>query len=294
MKNIHTHYDNLKVSRNAPPEVIKAAYKSLSQKYHPDKNPENSEAGRIMAILNNSYDVLSNPEKRKLHDIWISQQEEISNPIQNDLIETNSKSSNQSGNFKKSAQKYTYHITYFLIRYGLGLSFVFFIIWAVFFDDNSSTPTKGPKPYQSNPPSEIPTYTRPSCAPNGKPWPIKADYVFGYEKLKTKGLSSVTIDNTGNDSDVFVKLVALDEDKAYPVRQFYIPAYEKFTLNKISIGNYDIRYRDLSTGLLSRSESFYLEETTINDRIQYSNFTMTLFKVQDGNMHTYNLSETEF
>ena len=38
MKKIHTHYDNLKVARNAPIEVIRAAYKSLSHKHHPDRN----------------------------------------------------------------------------------------------------------------------------------------------------------------------------------------------------------------------------------------------------------------
>jgi hypothetical protein len=31
MANIHTHYDNLKVARNAPVSVIKAAYKALCQ-----------------------------------------------------------------------------------------------------------------------------------------------------------------------------------------------------------------------------------------------------------------------
>ncbi|WP_413500648.1 J domain-containing protein [Psychrobacter maritimus] len=38
MNSLHTHYDTLMVSRNASPEVIRAAFKSLSQKYHPDKN----------------------------------------------------------------------------------------------------------------------------------------------------------------------------------------------------------------------------------------------------------------
>ena len=49
MAKIHTHYDNLKVSRGAPQEVIRAAYKALSQKYHPDKNPGEEKAARIMA-----------------------------------------------------------------------------------------------------------------------------------------------------------------------------------------------------------------------------------------------------
>jgi DnaJ-class molecular chaperone len=76
MKRIHTHYDNLKVARNAPPEVIRAAYKTLSQKYHPDRNPDNPEAERIMKIINVSYEILSDPDKRKKHDVWILEQEE--------------------------------------------------------------------------------------------------------------------------------------------------------------------------------------------------------------------------
>jgi curved DNA-binding protein CbpA len=75
MARIHTHYDNLKVARNAPPEVIRAAYKTLSQKYHPDRNPGNQDAIRIIQIINSAYEVLSDPAKRKEHDDWITQAE---------------------------------------------------------------------------------------------------------------------------------------------------------------------------------------------------------------------------
>ena len=75
MQKIHTHYDNLKVARSAPPEIIRAAYKTLSQKYHPDRNSDNPDAPRIMAIINTSYEELSDPDKRKQHDIWIAGQE---------------------------------------------------------------------------------------------------------------------------------------------------------------------------------------------------------------------------
>ena len=71
MQPIHTHYDNLKVTRNAPPEVIRAAYKSLSQKFHPDRNPER-EATRTFQIIKSAYEVLSDPAKRKEHDEWIA------------------------------------------------------------------------------------------------------------------------------------------------------------------------------------------------------------------------------
>ena len=75
MQKIHTHYDNLKVSRSAPAEVIRAAYRALSQKYHPDRNPRNSDAARIMTTINTSYEVLSDPAKRQEHDQWLAQQE---------------------------------------------------------------------------------------------------------------------------------------------------------------------------------------------------------------------------
>jgi hypothetical protein len=73
-KKIHTHYDNLRISRTAPDEVIRAAYKALSQKYHPDKNQQ-PDASKIMAILNNSYAVLSDQKQRRKHDEWIAEQE---------------------------------------------------------------------------------------------------------------------------------------------------------------------------------------------------------------------------
>lgn len=69
---IYTHYDNLKVSRNAPPEVIKAAYKALGQRYHPDKDGGDE---RIFKIIKDSYEVLIDPDRRAAHDQWIRQQE---------------------------------------------------------------------------------------------------------------------------------------------------------------------------------------------------------------------------
>ena len=75
MAKIHTHYDNLKVARMAPQEVIRAAYKALSQKYHPDKNPGDEKAARIMAILNSAYTILSDPIRRREHDEWIAAEE---------------------------------------------------------------------------------------------------------------------------------------------------------------------------------------------------------------------------
>lgn len=77
MAKFRTHYDNLKVSRDAPPEVIQAAYRSLARKHHPDANHGSREkAEATMKILNASYEVLSDPIKRAEHDRWIATQEQ--------------------------------------------------------------------------------------------------------------------------------------------------------------------------------------------------------------------------
>jgi curved DNA-binding protein CbpA len=74
MNKVRTHYDNLKVSENAPIEVITAAYRSLSKMYHPDTN-KREDAERILKIINKAYEVLSDEQKRREHDLWIEKME---------------------------------------------------------------------------------------------------------------------------------------------------------------------------------------------------------------------------
>jgi len=74
MQEVPTHYANLRVARNAPPEVIRAAYKALMQKHHPDRNPGDAEAERIVRLLNTAYVVLNDPKQRAQHDAWIATQ----------------------------------------------------------------------------------------------------------------------------------------------------------------------------------------------------------------------------
>lgn len=71
---VHTHYDNLKVTRKAPLEVIRAAYRAMAQKYHPDVNSSRG-ASDVMRLLNEAWEVLGDPVKRAAHDRWIAEQE---------------------------------------------------------------------------------------------------------------------------------------------------------------------------------------------------------------------------
>lgn len=68
---MHNHYDRLKVQHDAPGEVIRAAYRALSQRYHPDKNPEDASSAEFMSLLNEAYAVLSDPARRAAYDSLI-------------------------------------------------------------------------------------------------------------------------------------------------------------------------------------------------------------------------------
>ena len=71
MRRFRTHYDNLKVSRDAPPEVIRSAYKALANKYHPDRNHGSERALKAMQAINTSFEALDDPVRRRAHDEWI-------------------------------------------------------------------------------------------------------------------------------------------------------------------------------------------------------------------------------
>lgn len=72
---MRTHYDNLHISEKASPEVIRAAYKALAQKWHPDRNADQREkAEHYFKIISAAFEVLSDPERRARYDAYIAAQ----------------------------------------------------------------------------------------------------------------------------------------------------------------------------------------------------------------------------
>lgn len=66
-----SHYDTLEVSCKASAETIRAAYKSLMQRYHPDRNIGDAEAAARAVSIQQAYEVLSDTDKRAVYDLGL-------------------------------------------------------------------------------------------------------------------------------------------------------------------------------------------------------------------------------
>ena len=78
-----THYEILGIRKTASTDEIKTAYKKLVKKYHPDVYPgDKTYAEKKTKEINEAYDVLSNPDKKREYD-------EAINPPQTTYTTTN-------------------------------------------------------------------------------------------------------------------------------------------------------------------------------------------------------------
>jgi len=209
---------------------------------------------------------------------------------------------------KEIEKNFSKHPIPFMKRYGWTflvvpfVSLIGFASVASYFESPNSTsslPTTTTNPSvstseQSPRPTTTPTYVRPLVTENGYPFPATSGYIDGYSRQAQDGYSSVTVDNSQNDSDVFVKLFSLDTAPPAPVQVFFIRAREKFTVESMRAGNYDVRYRDLNSGALARTDPFDLQELKDQEGIRYSTITLTLYRVSGGNMQIHTISDQDF
>ena len=349
MKKVHTHYDNLRVTRNAPAAVIKAAYRTLSQQYHPDicANPD---ATRIMGILNNSYAVLSDPAKRAAHDNWIERQEETprNNQVDEQLwaqaqaaahataqarsqarthSQAYARTQNQTGSQEKPSagrtasgqrssrqagqeranRKLPETIYFWPMIFGflksiprLYWSSLLIIAGLVWWDGTKKT-TQAldfPRPIVEQIPSSNPAdnsvRNTSDRAPSGGYWPTIASYLDNFPIGATGGYSTLTIDNSNNNFDVYVKLADVAAPHLSATRHVFIPRHASFTMADVAEGRYELRYKNLTSGSAAKTTPFELEEIRTVEGIQFSQVTFTLYTVQNGNARMKPIRDDEF
>ena len=101
------YYDILEVNKNASPEVIEKAYKTLVKKYHPDlqDNDLKNEYEEKIKLINEAFEILSDSEKRKNYDLNLKQTE-FSIEDYNNLISENLNLKNEINYLKNNLNNY--------------------------------------------------------------------------------------------------------------------------------------------------------------------------------------------
>lgn len=298
---IETHYDRLKVSRDAPPEVIKAAYRSLCLLYHPDRNNDDSDSEELIKSINLAYATLSDPEKRREHDRWIANVESVKQDAGNGPTHrrqakashqagqgggyfqedyryaSEAESATRAGNFQRNWNRFLAVVVLVTL---VASSIERLVQQQSRLEVALAAPTAG--------------YAMSLKAPNGKLWPMTSSYIDGAKMAHADGQSLVTVDNSQSESEVHALLVSLDGEKPAAVREFFIKAYGKFTLIKVNAGNYEIRYRNLGDGKYYQSEPFHLTDSNPDDGVKFSNISVPLFNPRRGETRLTPLPESGF
>lgn len=70
MSSPRDYYEVLGLDRNATEDEVRKAFRRCAVRFHPDHNPDNPEAERKFKEVSEAYDVLSDPQKRKLYDAY--------------------------------------------------------------------------------------------------------------------------------------------------------------------------------------------------------------------------------
>lgn len=310
MPTVHSHYENLKVARDASPDEIRAAYRSLTRRHHPDRNPDNADAQRVMAVINVAYGVLSDPARRLEHDRWIRQaeaptarparvRETLHAPTERywqrpSPEEDAAALRARRERIDRRVRRGVAHVARHRVRYAVAGAAALCLIAGTTWSWLARGPGLAVARTTATESPRVPGYVRAPTAPNGERWPSRSGYVDGYPQMNKGGLSEVLVDNTQNDTDMFVKLVSLDGLTAFPARTFFVAAHGRMTLAALTRGTYELRYRNLASGSLSRSPAFILEEIATAGGTQHTATTVNLYKTGDGSMKAFALLDTEF
>ncbi len=94
------YYELLEVDKNASPEVMEKAYKTLAKRYHPDLQPDDkkSESEEIFKKISEAYETLSDEKKRNAYNKTL-----ISSYVQIDIF---NKLQDENNYLKKQLNNY--------------------------------------------------------------------------------------------------------------------------------------------------------------------------------------------
>jgi hypothetical protein len=159
--------------------------------------------------------------------------------------------------------------------------------------DNHAVKSRVFTPVDLTVPSGV-LFSRPKAAPNGKPWPTISAYVAGYKRLNENGEADVVVDNSDGAHDLLAKLIDLDAKPETAVRVIFCRAYTRFSLLQVKPGHYDVRYRDLDTGIIRKSGIFQVTVKETKRGKQFMGWTVPVYTAINGTTYHEVIPAEEF
>lgn len=121
----------------------------------------------------------------------------------------------------------------------------------------------------------------------------RTGYLNGQPRAAIGGLSTFTVDNRQGGRDAVARIYLNGKKPA--VRSMYVKHGETFKAEAVLPGTYVFRYRFIgSEDTFEPDKDFPLTQTETETGTRYSNVTVTLFKVKDGNMSTRKVDPNNF
>jgi hypothetical protein len=257
---IPTHYDNLKVQRNATVGVIKASYRALAQKYHPDRNAA-PDALSTMMLINQAWDVLSHPERRARHDAWIASQEQQRRPASAVPCTPPATKADEPAPLPPGQFG-----LYLCGAVAAALTLVFAV---VFLTSLLPAGDAAPEP-EAVPLVEPPVARTAHGEMAGEPFDIGA------------GPATFELDNSAGSVDVHVKMLRGD----FVTRNVYVHAGKRYRIENMKLGKYTVKYRSVVDGkarAYQARDTFALLQTSAEAREgrynKYNKIRVTRFDV---------------
>lgn len=244
------HYKTLGIGRTASRAEIKAAYRELAKKYHPDRNHGNKSAEEAFKEVQEAYATLSNSEKRRNYDLKLKYGRDFS------------KTSYQGPSYQK-ATYYSYeaaasqkqkhaaaddfirkqkaaaiekenalHFKVAVVTIVVVLATIFLVFYSPWFKTEEAVPYQPPIVQSSTP---APITITPTIINADSPY----DIVFGEGIYDTSASNRVYIYNTG--SCAAIVCIVQNKPPFRTIRNEYIDKNVRFMLDGIPDGEYYLK-----------------------------------------------------
>ncbi len=96
-RTVQDPYKTLKIHKKASPDEVKAAYRALARKYHPDVN-QSDEAKQLFQQISEAYALLSDPSRRRMYDLFGNADPSVT-PIETQIVDVVEKAKDRVKDF---------------------------------------------------------------------------------------------------------------------------------------------------------------------------------------------------